>query len=508
MPRRRAKRLGRIPGVGQFLGDLQQSTTAVDAGLGSRVRGLPLLLEQTDHLLSAHVDRAKRVGEGIDVQKIAIGDLACRRGEEKVSPDTAGIGHRKVRRRAACQIRIGQHIAHRAFAGFIPAQHRVVVQQATLDVGRDAADDLVLERRGERDVFGHQRIHVGILGQLGEACRQCSRRGVLDHRPILGGLGLHAFGRDHCQIDVCRDRAVEGSLRQQFAFVAAVVFLVRMAADHDIHISAGLIQYRKDVARQARAGLVVQCAGGGLSALMNQHHDRIHAFALEFGSAGVDDRRLLEEGQADDTARADCGWRVLQGQTDESDPDDAEVLDEGRRQQRRAGLIGRNVCGQPFELCARKRVVLQAGVCSGRATGKAAAVLEAKQFSFSGIELVVADRGDLQPERVEHIHGGFVVQHRRGEGGGADQIASTDNDVVGVLGLEGLDHRSEIGRTADVDLGSGGIARIRNRDLPTVGRSRRLDVSVKVVQRDQLDRHRDRGKRIQQLVVSVANRQR
>jgi hypothetical protein len=134
--------------------------------------------------------------------------------------------------------------------------------------------------------------------------------------------------------------------------------------------------------------------------------------ALEFGSAGVDDCRFLKESQANNAARTDGCWRVFQGQADEPDPDDAEILDESRRQQRRACLIGRHVGGQPFELCTGEGAVLQAGVGPGRAPGKTAAVLKAKQFGFSGIELVVTDRGDLQPEGVKHIHGRFVVQHR------------------------------------------------------------------------------------------------
>ena len=60
----------------------------------------------------------------------------------------------------------------------------------------------------------------------------------------------------------------------------------------------------------------------------------------------------------------------------------------------------------------------------------AAAILHPQQFVLALVEFVVADGGDLKPHHRQRFDGGLVVEHRRQERAGADQVAGGDEDRV------------------------------------------------------------------------------
>ena len=60
----------------------------------------------------------------------------------------------------------------------------------------------------------------------------------------------------------------------------------------------------------------------------------------------------------------------------------------------------------------------------------AAAILHPQQFVLALVEFVIADRGDRQPHHRQRFDGRLVMEHRRQERAGADQVAGGDEDRV------------------------------------------------------------------------------
>ena len=121
--------------------------------------------------------------------------------------------------------------------------------------------------------------------------------------------------------------------------------------------------------------------------------------------------------------------------------------------------------------------------------GVAAAVLQAQQLVDALVELVVADAGDVEAERVHLLDRGLVVEGRADQGRGADEVAGGDGvDVLAssvcACGAQLLDPVREV-----LDATGRHVAGRRRHDAAAPGR--RVDVAVEVVERQQ--RARDRG---------------
>jgi len=74
----------------------------------------------------------------------------------------------------------------------------------------------------------------------------------------------------------------------------------------------------------------------------------------------------------------------------------------------------------------------------------AAAVLHAQQLCRALVELVVADRADVDAHRVEGLDGGLVVEEPRDQRAGADVVAGADDERVAVLRAQRVDVRGEV----------------------------------------------------------------
>ena len=109
-----------------------------------------------------------------------------------------------------------------------------------------------------------------------------------------------------------------------------------------------------------------------------------------------------------------------------------------------------------------------------------AAALQAQQFLPAVIEFMIADRGDRKIHRIERLDRRFVMEQSREQRAGADQVAGGDDDRVWIAGDGVLEMRCQVL----------GAARRRLSDR-AVRAGRRLDVPVKVVDREQLNN--DRG---------------
>ena len=134
---------------------------------------------------------------------------------------------------------------------------------------------------------------------------------------------------------------------------------------------------------------------------------------------GLDDRQDI---QVDDAGRAHQRRKLLGHGTDETDADPVGLDDRVRRRLRRrlAGRLERNV----------RREVLPGG------GGTVAVVTDdvVAQVGPALVELMVADRRDVQAGRAHRVDGWVVVLDERNERRGADQVAGTDEERVRVRG--------------------------------------------------------------------------
>ena len=162
-----------------------------------------------------------------------------------------------------------------------------------------------------------------------------------------------------------------------------------------------------------------------------------------------------------------------------------ELLDLVGRQQCLAGLRVEGARSQIAELGAGELVrALAAGL------GVAASVLHAQQLVLALVELVIADRRDLEAHGGERLDGGLVVERRRQQRARADQVAGGNEHGVLLLGAQVPDERRHVLGTAgrDGDL-LGLVGRIGNGDAAERG----LEMPMKIV--DRQDRDGDAGLR-------------
>jgi hypothetical protein len=274
----------------------------------------------------------------------------------------------------------------------------------------------------------------------------------------------------------------------------AVVRGVGVAADDQVDRVVQALDDGADVGidacgfQVAVAAVDVADIGAGLeAALVHQHHDRLDALGAQLGHQGVDGVGFVLEAQAGHAGGRDDAGRALERHADEGHLDAVEGLDAVGRQQRAAGGGFDHVGRQPLELGAvkrarRGRAQAAAAVGVGLAVGDlAAAVLQALELGRALVELVVADGVEFDADVVQGFDRGLVVEQRRDQRRGADEVTGTDHHVQRVGCFEfGHFGGHELGATHGRTLrrGDGGV--------DTEG-ARRLQVAVEVVEADQLD---------------------
>ena len=136
-------------------------------------------------------------------------------------------------------------------------------------------------------------------------------------------------------------------------------------------------------------------------------------------------------------------------------------------------LLSNGAGGEVAELGAGERA--RAAAAGDR---MAAAVLHAQQLVLALVELVVADRGDLEAHLGEGLDGRLVVEQRRQQRARADQVAGGDEHAVLLLGAQLLDERRHVlgpaGRDRDPLVP---VLRVQDGDAA----ERRPEVAVEVV---------------------------
>ena len=287
------------------------------------------------------------------------------------------------------------------------------------------------------------------------------------------GPGAHDVTRLAIEFEVdCRDkRAVFVGGGDEPAIDLAIVGLVGVAAHHDIDGAVEFFYDIDDWSRDARAFIIIADRN---AALVDQHNDGLDAASLQFRNQRIDRFGLVAELEAGCGGRRNDVSGALERQADEGDGDAFELTDLVGREQRLAGrfLEGRGV----VKPCSGETMRPQAFV--DRVT---AAILHPQQFVLALVELVIADGGDLKPHHRKRFDGRLVVEHRRQERAGADQVAGCNKHRVRVAPAE-LFHQGCHGLRA--------AGRNRNFLAPVVGignpdaARRRVGVAMEIVDRE------------------------
>ncbi|SOZ12494.1 protein of unknown function [Cupriavidus taiwanensis] len=263
-------------------------------------------------------------------------------------------------------------------------------------------------------------------------------------------------------------------------------------ADHDIHGGIELVDDRHDGAVQSRAALVVHRARGGRSAFMQQHHDRIDVLLAQFRNQLIDRIRLGLERQACGARGRHHRRRVLQRHADKGHLGPVEGLDLVCRQQRLAGRLVDDIGGQVLELRPGVRAVGHACVHADNAAPavgrprKAPAILQPQQLIAALVELMIAHRRDLQAHLAQHIDGRLLMERPGNQRRSADHVAGSHHHVIRILRLQALDQRGQVSGTARRNPCASRVGGILHHDAA----ARRFQVTVEIIEPDDLDRYR------------------
>ena len=260
-----------------------------------------------------------------------------------------------------------------------------------------------------------------------------------------------------------------------------------MARDHHVNAGIELIENWTDFTSEPRAA--VRVAGFVLlPALMKQHHDGVRALGFEHGNQRIDRRGFTRKAQPLDPARRHQIAGALQGQPDQPDPHAlAAAAESADRIARKQCLPAFGQCagGEELELCAGELLNLAR---FARRQLRAAAALHPQQLIAAAIKFVIAHRIEIQPDAVEDADGRLVQIDRRGELRGADQITRRYGQVMRILRAQAVNRAGQKGRTA---------SRHPHRPARSIRGldrlARRFKTAVKIIDRDDPDRHRHRG---------------
>ena len=295
---------------------------------------------------------------------------------------------------------------------------------------------------------------------------QLSARGAHDVVAAAADLERHA-----------RDQPAErGGAGDAPAVDHAVVGRVRVAGEEHVHLARRAVDDVLQRTGQPRAAVGRRAADRG-AALVQEHDDRLHLLALQLADVAIGGVRLVGEVQHGREDRQEQLGRSFERHPDEADPDAADALDHVRREERPAGPDAGHVGGQEREVGAAVAVAVGAAVAR-----VAAAALEPQQLGGAFVELVVADRADVEADRVQRLDRRLVVEERRQQRAGADEVAGGHDQRVAVAALERADVRREVLGAAGGHAHLGGAQPAGDRP-----RRVRLEVAVEVVDPEQLD---------------------
>jgi len=248
---------------------------------------------------------------------------------------------------------------------------------------------------------------------------------------------------------------------------------VGVAAHHDID---GTVEFPDDIDDRSRDARALIIFADRQAALMDQHHNCLDAASSQFRNQRVDRLGLVAELEAGCGGRRNDVSGALERQADEGDGDAFEMADLVGRKQRRAGRFLEGRGGEVVKPCSGEGMRAQAFV-----DRMAAAILHPQQFVLALVEFVIADGCDLKPHHRERLDRRLVVEHRRQQRAGADQVAGRNKHRVGVA-LAELFHQACHGLRA--------AGRDRNLLAPVVwignpdAARRRVEVAVEIIDRE------------------------
>ena len=207
---------------------------------------------------------------------------------------------------------------------------------------------------------------------------------------------------------------------------------------------------------------------------MDQYHHSLNSLCPDLRDQCVDGIGLVVELQPCHTGRRHDRGCALQRHADEGHLVAQEVLHTDTRKQRRAAADVLYIGREEFEVGTAKRAIVQ--VCRqtqpGERVGRVvAAVLHAQQLGLAFVELMVADGVEVDTDPVHGFDRGLVLEQCRREWAGTDHVASGHHRMQAVGGFQLLDLGGETCHT-----------RVAGRTFA------RFDVTMKVVEADQLDR--------------------
>ena len=274
-------------------------------------------------------------------------------------------------------------------------------------MSRDALGDLAHEPVRQRRRLG--LVEVDELLQLGVG-------GVAGHDDVVGlgdddVLGAPVEGQPQVGDDPSEGRRTRDELAVDLGGALAVVRLVGVAGHHDVD---GVVEPVDDVderAVQVVAVVVQAVLRTGVRRLrrpfVEQHDDRLDPLGPQLGDVAVGRLGLVEEVHPGDAGLRHDRGGALERHADEAHLDALDVLQQVGREDRLPGLAVDHVRSEEGE--AGTLVVVAGLAAVGR---MAAALLQPQQLVDALVELVVPDRRDVEPEQVECLDGGLVVEER------------------------------------------------------------------------------------------------
>ena len=275
---------------------------------------------------------------------------------------------------------------------------------------------------------------------------------------LLTLIRRHVLGAAiELEVDVGDEPAEGRRAGDRPAIDDAVVRLVRVAGDEEVDGVGGAVDDVDDRAGEAVA--VVEAEWERLAAaLVQQDDDRAHAvLPAQHLRPAVRRLGLVEEREALDSRLRDDVRRAFERHADEAHLDRRRTC--GSRTERRSAV--RSPCRPRWLRGSRTRAAepvrqrIRVRSVVAPVLRVAPAVLHAPQLVGALVELVVAHGVQVQAHHVHGLDRRLVVEERRDERAGADQVAGRDEQRVRVGPLERPDVRGEEGGPA------GGHRRVR-----------------------------------------------
>ncbi len=246
---------------------------------------------------------------------------------------------------------------------------------------------------------------------------------------------------------------------------------MRVAADHDVDGRVEPVDDAEDGPTKIRTAGVIEARRTGETAFVDQQHDGFDAGSADLGHHAIDRLGFVEELEPGGGFATHQLRRTAQHRTDEGDVDftttgNHYALACPRGKQQPARRLHAHVRRQVLEVRTLR---------------------QALQLAHAAIEFMVADGSELEAGRTQRIDRWLVLQQRTGERRTADEITGCDHDRRWMRTSQCLYSTGEPGHAA------GGQLQVRRTRLGARharGRARRIEMTVEIIERDQLDAER------------------